>query len=268
MNARDNAVQVTKLLAQAPRFDLVIVLAGINDLTVALAQSDDYRSPERLSESDAERRQLARAFTIVPGGLHEASVFPEDPVWKRTAVWQLLRQTRARLAGSRKLALDDDGAGLERWREHRRNAPALRDHLPRMDVPLADYRRHLELIVRAAADQHVRIVLLTQPSIWRSDLSPEDQRRLWFGGIGEFQERAGSTYYTVSALADAMAQFNASLLDVCRVTGTECFDLAAQIPKDTQHFLDDVHFTERGAAAVAVAVAEWISPLVEGRGRP
>lgn len=267
MNARDNAVQVAKLLTQAPRFDVVIVLAGINDLTVALAQADDYRSPDPLSDPDAERRQLARAFQVVPGGLHETSVFAEDPVWKRTATWQLLRRTRARLSGGSKLALDDDGAGLERWREHRRNAPSMRQHLPSMRGPLADYRTHLEAIVSAAASQRVPVVLMTQPSLWRADLTPQEERRLWFGGIGDFQQNAGSTYYTVSALADAMAQFNRTLLDTCAARGITCLDLAARVPKDTSQFLDDVHFTERGAGTVAAVVAAWLGPLVDARER-
>ena len=108
---------------------------------------------------------------------------------------------------------------------------------------------------------------MTQPSLWRADLTPQEERRLWFGGIGDFQQNAGSTYYTVSALADAMAQFNRTLLDTCAARGITCLDLAARVPKDTSQFLDDVHFTERGAGTVAAVVAAWLGPLVDARER-
>ena len=94
--------------------------------------------------------------------------------------------------------------------------------------------------------------------LWRADLPRSAEDVLWLGGIGDFQQRPGSPYYSAAALAEGMRRFNETLLDVCRARQLECLDLAVTIPKDTSVFYDDTHFTEYGAALVAEEVAHFL----------
>ncbi|MBK7905594.1 MAG: hypothetical protein IPJ78_03430 [Gemmatimonadetes bacterium] len=151
----------------------------------------------------------------------------------------------------------------------RARAPKRRDDLPSLDGALAEYRRNLETIASLAAAKGVPVSFLTQPSLWRADLDSTEARLLWFGGLGDFQSRQVDEYYSPAALAKAMAAFNAELLSVCAAHALSCLDLAERIPRTTAYFFDDVHFTERGAAAVGEEVGAWMppsaAPLPRGR---
>lgn len=262
MNARDHVVQVGRLLPQLPRIDLMLVLVGVNDLTFALGQGDAYAPPPPLSDPRALKAQEARAFMVVPGGLHQSTTLAQRGAWyKRTALYQLGARIRANIVARRQqstLVQDTRGEAIERWRENRRQASEIREELPTLDAPLAEYRRNLEAVADAAAARGVPLVLLTQPALWRAGLDSASSRLLWLGGIGDFQRAPGSVYYSPGALARAMAAHNAVLLDVCAARGLRCFDLAAAVPSDTLHFYDDVHFTERGARVIAEALATWL----------
>lgn len=267
-NSRDHVVQLERLLPQYPRIDTVVLLVGVNDLTVALAQGDRYESPAPLSDPAAAEKQVRRAFAVAPGRLHDPSTDfaggVDLPFYKKTALYQLAGRTKkgiaARKAG-RTMGQDDTGQRYGEWRRHRRGASAILDKLPDLTAPLADYRKNLERIVEIAAARKVRLVLMTQPVLWRDDLSEADKALLWLGGQGEFQSQAARAYYAVPALAEAMRRYNAVLLDVCREKGLDCLDLAAKIPRERAMFYDDCHFTDEGSRAVAKATAEHLGKL-------
>jgi hypothetical protein len=94
--------------------------------------------------------------------------------------------------------------------------------------------------------------------LWRTDLTSAEERLLWLGGTGPFQEQPGQAYYSVTALANAMNRYNAAMLEFCRAEGLNCFDLANALSADTVMFYDDVHFTEAGAARVGELVANHL----------
>ena len=134
----------------------------------------------------------------------------------------------------------------------------MRDSLPVLGPALAEYRQNLLTIIASARRYGVRVVLLTQPSVWDQHLPARVLSLMWFGGVGRFQVTARSEYYSIPALMRGMRQYNAELLAVCADVAAECIDLAAQIPKDTTMFYDDAHFNEGGAQRVASIVASYL----------
>ena len=60
------------------------------------------------------------------------------------------------------------------------------------------------------------------------------------------------------ALADGMAQYNQTLLRVCRERGVECIDVASRLPRDGATFWDDAHFTVEGSHLLAQLVADYL----------
>jgi lysophospholipase L1-like esterase len=254
MNARDHVVQVQYLVPQLPRIDAVVVLVGINDMTLALSDTL-YRAPAPITDPAAAQRQLGRAFTQVPNGVIEP-----EPWRNRVALYRLYLRVRQALASARgrdPRIQDNFGFAYERWRSFRRRAERVIAEPPDLTAALAEYRRNLHAIVDRAAAHGVRLVLMTQPSLLREDLAPEEERRLWLGGVGDFQRGTSSVYYAAAALARSLAPFNAALLEVCAARGVGCIDLAAAVPRDTTMFSDDVHFTEAGSRRVAEVLAAW-----------
>lgn len=261
--ARSHVLQLEVLLSQLPTIDAVVMLVGVNDLTVALREGFSYSRPLPLSDPDAARRQMQEAFLQVPGGLHERlTAYQAEgvPWFKRLALYHLTRLVYSTARQSMS-GLDQDplGAIYPTWRRHRAEASVMWDTLPDLTQPLEDYRGLLESMVATAGERGTRLIFLTQPTLWRSDLTPDEEAALWLGGMGDFQEEAGHEYFSAGALAKAMDAYNATLLDVCVASGVECIDVAGVLPKDLSIFYDDVHFTERGSRLVAEAVGAYLS---------
>ena len=97
-------------------------------------------------------------------------------------------------------------------------------------------------------------MFLTQPTMWRNDLPPPEERLLFYGWIGTMEAPRG--FVRASDLAQGMRQFNEALLTICKIDSLECYDLASAIPKDTTAFYDDCHFNEGGARLVAQFLAD------------
>jgi hypothetical protein len=108
-----------------------------------------------------------------------------------------------------------------------------------------------------AAATHVRLVFLTQPSIWHDGMSAAERRMLWLGSV-EVGPNGRSTYFSTGALARAMATYNENVIRVCRERRIECVDAAAQIPRDTSMMWDEVHFTEAGSRRLAQRLARYL----------
>ncbi len=248
LNARDHRVQLRALLGQETRIDLVIVLAGVNDLNLRLAQDGAY-DPTWLARTGAERVVLEHAFQLLPRALERRQSW-----WKRTGTWRLLGTLRSELWPPLEV-LDDYGRVHATWRAHRAGAARWIDELPDLAPALAEFRANLSALAATCRERRARLVLVAQPAMWDAELAAEDSGLLWFGGIGDYMEQAGSAYYTAGALARGMALFQAALLETAAAEGVEAVDLAAGFPRDRSVFYDDVHFNEEGARRVARVLA-------------
>ena len=249
-NSRHHVLAMRHLPLQSMKIDTVLVLSGINDLSIRLSQGDAY-DPDALRKPDSEQRLLAETFL----GLHRAD--PNQPWYRRTVLWMLARGLKARLTGSAPArgAQDDAGAVYDEWRRHRQMAGSILRELPDMRPGLQEYERNLREIVSLAREKSVDLVFVTQPTMWKAGLAPELERLLWFGGIGDFQVRLGQPYYAVGVLDDAMRQYNDVMLRVCAAEKVDCID-PVSLAKDTSVFYDDVHFNESGSRQLATLVAD------------
>jgi hypothetical protein len=268
MSSRDHVPQLKFLAQEMPRLDLVMMMVGINDVTVALTSGDHYQVPPPVTEAEAEQAQVRHAFSVAPGRLQDLTtdeLGPENaPFYKHTALYQLGKRVRLQIVNqvsARDLTQDEYGEMFATWREHRRHAAAIIDRAPDLTQPLADYRRNLGFLADLAAAHHIRLILMTQPTLWRRDLPADAVDRLWLGGQGDFQAEAGHAYYSVPVLTEAMRRYNDVVLSVCEARGLACLDLARQIPSETMMFYDDCHFTEAGSRAVSAAVSAYLRTL-------
>ena len=244
--AAHHVVALQRLPLRKLHVDVIVVLVGVNDLIRRL--SHEGLSGDATFAQPTEPDALAA--DVFRGSYY---VCREDPLYKRTALWQMVRQMKQRQSSEH--VEDDRGAVYATWREHRRLASEMRSDLPNLSLALQEYARHLNEMVDLSKQLGIRLVLVTQPTMWRSNLPEELQGLLWLGGIGDFQKDVGRPYYSVSALQKGMQSFNDVLLGVCKDRHVNCFDLDAVLEKDTSVFYDDAHFNENGARKVADALA-------------
>ncbi len=127
-------------------------------------------------------------------------------------------------------------------------------------VSIRDFERNLHTLVHYAQADGARVVLMTQPSLYKERLSTEEEAILWLGRLF-CKEPAGPFrmhYPSARSLARAMSAYNATTRRVAEETGATLVDLAPAIEKSRENFADDVHYTVAGAARVAAVVANAI----------
>lgn len=248
-NSRHHLLALQHLPLDEMSIGVVVVLAGVNDLSIRLSQGEAF-NPAALDDGPTRAGLMEETFRgLTYGRAHDSAL-------KRTAIWQALR--RAKAAWSR----DDRGPGaqdaggtiFETWRRHRRAASELRLQLPDLSAAIEEYTRNLRSMHATAKARGLRLIFMTQPTLWRANLPQTLENLLWFGGVGDFQRLSGQPYYSAAALRGGLQRYNQAMLDVCRTEAIECIDLAA-IDEDTSLFYDDVHFNEAGARAVAGVMA-------------
>jgi lysophospholipase L1-like esterase len=224
--------------AYAPRFEWVLVMAGFNDLNVALWGNA------------AERRRRVPAETL-------QQIEDEEPSAGHLALLRLLPKPAPPLPYE--VTQDPQGTFYIERRARRR---ALLSSHPLRAVPadigagLADFREALRSIAATCRGRGQQLVFVTQPTLWRKDLPPELEALLWFA------QRDSAV--TTPVLAELMARYNQTVLDACREEHVPCIDLAAKVARDTTVFYDDCHFNVEGSRRVAAVVAEAMLPLLGG----
>ena len=254
LTSRHHVVQLKHLNLYDP--DLIVVLVGSSDFMSRLKQGD--KNPNLADPPEDERTLEEQAFAALP----DEFLWDQPATWYRTTrLWRRMSVLfgRSVLTGSQQQ--DQYGLSLERWRAMRANGKRS-DKLPALEASLDSYERTLKQIVGLAQNFGAPIVLLTQPSIWRAGLTDQEKGQLWMGGVGDFRDEPGSLYYEPEALERGIDAYNQRLLNVCRKTTAHCIDLAKAVPKSTDYFYDDEHFTDRGQELVAGRVAEGVLPLL------
>jgi lysophospholipase L1-like esterase len=260
---REHRLQVQELVRLEPKPDSIVLLAGVNDLCRRLA-ADALYDPHAPERAELRSALMADAFAVVPDG-------PDSPLpfYKQTGLWRLASRVRARLEGDGR-GQDERGVVYVRWRERRAARSGLRAELPDLGTALAEFRRNLEVIDATCRASGVRLVIVTHPALWRSDLEPELERLCWMGGIGDYANVDGCEYYSLGALAEGLRRYNAELVAFAAERGLELVDLEAELAKDGSVFYDDVHLNEEGARLAAAAVARHFlerEPFRMGTGR-
>lgn len=123
----------------------------------------------------------------------------------------------------------------------------------------AQYRDELTRLVRAAEQRAPLVAIATFSTQVRRGQTPEQQMRALSSAL----------FYTpfVSArgLVEAYERYNQIARDVARETGALLIAGEDDIPGDPAHFVDTVHFTDAGSAAMARRVSAALAPELKRR---
>lgn len=223
--------------------DLLIFLIGANDLEAAL----------EFGGKPTERVLDERAGDFIghaPPGLGVVG-----GVFRRSWLFDTVRRAILNLKpSSKRPAASVNEPVFQEEARLRAAGPVL--PAPDLGLNLNEYGQRVRRLERECRQRGLRCVFLTQPGLWRPDLSAVDQRLLWLGHVGRRGKLLG--YAPVADLARALESFNRVLLNVCEEDHLECYDLASAIPRDTSAFYDDFHFNISGARLVADYLTERI----------
>ncbi len=131
-------------------------------------------------------------------------------------------------------------------------------------VPVSEFKslksfdKNLRLFAQMAKSYSQELIFLTQPNVYRADLTEEEQGDLYFGY--HYMTENGRTP-DLASLTHAMRLFNDTTLRVAEDTQTPVVDLEKHIPKTFEYFEDDVHPKASAAAIEAELVFKKIVEL-------
>jgi hypothetical protein len=243
-------LQTLPILSQV---DMLTFLVGYNDLQASIAFGGG--STEESLDHDAElfREQIL------------AGVGQAHPWYRRLRLFQLSHKAALALLSRRDLPRLVQRLPIDPVEMRRRRGEAPVAPLPDLRAGLQEYRDHLLGIVRECQNRRLRCVFLTQPTMWRDNLTPAEQGLLWGAYVGRIKSPQG--YLSVADAARAMDTYNRELLNLCDQNNMECYDLASYIPKDSSAFYDDDHFTDNGSRMVARFISDHLlaAPPFNGR---
>jgi len=177
---------------------------------------------------------------------------PQPPVWyeSRTA-YTLLGQELAR----DKPEPDGQNESIAFWDRRRDPSyPPRPETMPNLEESLAGYRARLEKIAAWGERNNVQIVFVTQPVLWDPSISLAARKRLSIAQVLPVGKEW--TYLTSDHLREWIDRYNDTLRAVCRETGAECIDLAAELNGQEFFFEDDYHFNAEGCRRAARILAD------------
>ncbi|HET8550696.1 MAG TPA: SGNH/GDSL hydrolase family protein [Bryobacteraceae bacterium] len=214
--------------------DLITFMVGANDLGAALAFEG------RPVNAELQRR-ADEGFGVFP-------------LYSRSAIYKLAQF----LTGTRSELRYDIEKFYEDMRRKRRQSRII--PLPDLRAAVQEYGERIRRLAEECRGLRKRCLLITQPMLWRNDLSRQEIDALWLGYVGPFENPIG--YISPGELETAMSEFNRRLLEVARAEQVEAFDLAARVPGNLTVYYDDAHYTNEGARIVAESIAEYLRPTV------
>ena len=229
------------LLPEYPRLDLIVVMLGGNDVVLWLEDGAPPVPPAPVGVSDVFPVHPERAFGLRPRQ------------WALFDVAARLRRAWLHPVDVRR----DAGTWVARARQMRAEAKELRTSVSDPNVMVKSFDRHLRSLLRRAAAHADRVLLVRQPWFQR-DYTAEEAARIWHGGVGKAWKDHITTYYSLDVLNQLMGLCDARGALVAEELGIEHLDLRPMLAPTLENYYDFVHYTPKGAAIVARAVADVI----------
>jgi hypothetical protein len=119
---------------------------------------------------------------------------------------------------------------------------------------LPAFERNLRDFVDIARSKGMQVLLATQPSLYRDDLTESERQLLAFPLAHHFRGKRPS----LDSMIDGMRQFNDTTRRLAAEAHVDLVDLEELMPKTTEYLYDDVHYTSAGNELIASALADKI----------
>jgi hypothetical protein len=119
---------------------------------------------------------------------------------------------------------------------------------------LQSFERNLRDFVNIVRSKEMHVLLATQPSLYREDLTEAEQQLLAFPLSHHF----GGKRPSLHSMIDGMQRFNDATRRLAVENGVDLVDLEQLMPKSTEYLFDDVHYTKAGNELIGNAFADHL----------
>jgi len=171
-------------------------------------------------------------------------------------------------APERAFAVQDNAASFYRVLRQRRQEAAKVDAAPALDECLRAYAANLRRIADWADARKVRLVMLTQGSLYRDAITAADERLLGFGSVDEsvFNDLPPKRYFAVRTLREILGRYNAAMLELCAERKLWCYDVDTFVPQTSAAYYDDAHVNAQGARMLGAELAKRLDAAIAANG--
>lgn len=224
-DSRHHVLQLEKCLRGLPKADAILVLCGLNDMLYGAGAHADQ------PPTDDE------GFGAIPGRMS----YDEPPgTFDLGDVIQAYKDRRA-------------AVGDEDWIHA----------APNLGAALVAYHENLDRMATLALRQPTHLVLVTQPAIWHPAMTPDELAHLYAGGLGSPAHWSDprTRWYAPDVLREMLGLFNQTMRAVAARRRVGLIDLANELEPEVANYIDDFHFSKRGADRVAEIVADGLDRL-------
>lgn len=105
------------------------------------------------------------------------------------------------------------------------------------------YERNLQTFISQLQSDHVSLLLGNQAVLYDPHISPATKAKIYFPKL---HCSVNGKYPSFESVTKAMNTFNNSTRDIAEKNDIPFIDFNSSIPKTTEYFTDDVHYTEKG----------------------
>lgn len=123
---------------------------------------------------------------------------------------------------------------------------------------LEAFEENLRMLVKLLKNDFVKVILATEPSIYRQGLSLEEKKKLYFGLVHCSQR---GFYADTESMEYGMHLYNEVILKVAKEMSVAVVDVDKAIPKSGEYFFDDVHLKDKATEIESQLIVEKIRDL-------
>lgn len=125
------------------------------------------------------------------------------------------------------------------------------------DFPsIESFNRNMISLIRIIGNDGVKLVLATQPFLYREGLDNDELNSIWFSKMVCINR--DYEYANLNSMIYGMNLFNGETKELAEDYNIPLIDLESRIPKNKEYFFDDFHYTEKGNALMAKEIFEHL----------
>ncbi len=118
---------------------------------------------------------------------------------------------------------------------------------------LVPFKRNLNTLIDLAEKDGIRVILMTQPNLYKPDITEKEKQLL---NMLNFEAIGPDKKWSYETALRGFEQYTQAIKDVAKERSVLLIDLEKAIPKTTEYFYDDVHYTDIAFDTVAETITE------------
>jgi hypothetical protein len=120
---------------------------------------------------------------------------------------------------------------------------------------LIAYERNLNTIIELATHDSTKIILMTEPSLYKTEMSSDEISVLGMLKVEAINDR---TVWSLQTAKNGMERYNETMKLIAEKNDLPLIDLDSHVPKSLTFFRDDVHYTDTAFSVIAPYIAQGI----------